>query len=162
MVGLLLSALCFFIAYLLSKSMQKDVEEREKVEGVIMVDMYAEYLGGFPTVSSDDKRVELTVKDNGVVFNFLGRKPMQFISKKDLLNAEVRSESQITEDISLGRVLAFGVVGLAMKKKNTVNKNYLVISYNDKGQKRDVIMETSPHLTDKIAVRIRELIRGIY
>ncbi|CDI50398.1 hypothetical protein [Clostridium tetani] len=58
--------------------------------------------------------------------------------------------------------MAFGVVGLAMKKKNTVNKNYLVISYNDKGQNRDVIMETSPHLTDKIAVRIRELIRGIY
>ncbi|BDR74193.1 hypothetical protein K144316041_p20320 (plasmid) [Clostridium tetani] len=162
MVGFVLMLVCLGVIGLVMRSNRIEAEKVEQDKSILVKDIFTKYLGGFPTVSSDDKRVELTVKDNGVVFNFLGRKPMQFISKKDLLNAEVRSESQITEDISLGRVLAFGVVGLAMKKKNTVNKNYLVISYNDKGQKRDVIMETSPHLTDKIAVRTRELIRGIY
>lgn len=162
MVGFVLMLVCLGVIGLVMRSNRIEAEKVEQDKSILVKDIFTKYLGGFPTVSSDDKRVELTVKDNGVVFNFLGRKPMQFISKKDLLNAEVRSESQITEDISLGRVLAFGVVGLAMKKKNTVNKNYLVVSYNDKGQKRDVIMETSPHLTDKIAVRIRELVRGIY
>ena len=162
MVGLLFSLACFGFVYLIIKTREIKDKMKGKDESILIEDTFAKYLGGFPTVSSDDKRVELTVKKDGIVFNFLGRKPMQFISKKDLLGAEIKSESQITEDISLGRVLAFGVIGLAMKKKNTVNKNYLMISYNDKGKKRDVIMEVSSHLIDRVAVRTRELIRGVY
>ena len=75
-----------------------------------------------------------------------------------ITNAEIKSESQITREVGLGRMIVFGALAFAMKTdKNTV-KNYIVISCDDNGSKRDLIFES---MIPEMVVREIRRIKGI-
>lgn len=57
------------------------------------------------------------------------------IKMSDILSAELQTETQISEQISLGKLITFGLLSFAMKKNpNEIIREYLVINmkYEDK------------------------------
>ncbi len=73
-------------------------------------------------------------------------------------NAEIKSETQITSEIGLGKLLVFGALAFAMKDKKSVVKNYLVITCNKNGNEVSIIFES--FIPERIVREIRK-IKGI-
>lgn len=146
---------CFFIAYLCSNSIEKE----NKTENIIIRDASAMYIGGFSDVKGGEKahikvkQHEIEIMFGGVVIN--GKKviPIDMVT-----NAEIKSESQITQEVGLGKMIVFGAFAFAMKNSKSTVKNYLVISCNDNDNKRDIVFES--YIAEKLVKEIRK-IKGI-
>lgn len=52
----------------------------------------------------------------------------------------IQNESEIRENVTLGRILTFGIFSLGMKKRTEVLKKYLVIEYLDEREKDNAIV----------------------
>ena len=86
------------------------------------------YIGGLGDISGG-KLAKIDCKDTYLEISMLGKK--EHVSYFNISNISVMSEAYITQSASLSTILAFGVVGLAMKKDNEKVRNYLVIELTD-------------------------------
>lgn len=133
-------ALCIFIIYLLVQSDNKRIEQ-EKKEGIVLSDPMAKYLGGFPDVAGE-KNVHFKIKENIIILQ-IQSSGTRYIPMKDIIDVGIKSETQINNEVSLGKLALFGVLAFGMDNKTTTINNYLVLSYKDKNGKRDVIIKSN-------------------
>jgi hypothetical protein len=108
-------------------------------KGILFKEYGAMYLGGFPDIIGG--KADIEIKENGVFIN-CKHNGSKFIFAKNIISSEIKTNTQIEEEISLGKILLFGVFSLGMKNRNTVVKNYIDIKYNDNGTTRDIILES--------------------
>ena len=57
------------------------------------------------------------------------------ISYEEIKNIQFKTESEVQSDVTLTRMVAFGVYALAMKKKKKVVTNYLILNCEHGGMK---------------------------
>jgi hypothetical protein len=145
------------IVFLLHET-AKNREENER-RGIVFRDISAKYIGGFSDVKGGEK-ADIGIKKNeieiiigGSVFNSNKIIPIDMIT-----NAEIKSESQITREVGLGKMIVFGALAFAMKTDKSTVKNYIVISCDDNGSKRDLIFES---MIPEMVVRKIRRIKGI-
>ena len=110
-----------------------------KPEGTLLIDTGTVYIGGLPNLEGGAKVTVRIVKDK-ITINTFSTNALT-IDKADLLNAEIMSENQIVQAVTLGRFLALGVFSLAFKKDKTVYKNYLVLTYEKDGKEKQIILK---------------------
>jgi len=114
--------------------------KQSKEEGLISTTINNKYFGGFDEFEGGKTfplkffydRLEL----------YLSKSP-KIINMVDINKISIKSDIQIQNDVTLGRLLAVGVLAFGMKKKRTIVNNYLVINYNDNGTERNIILQTS-------------------
>ncbi len=147
----------FIVFFLADKSIKKDLK-REKEEGIIVSDKSAKYIGGFPDVSGG-KKAHIKVKQNEVEIvlyqysNVINKViPMEIIT-----NAQIKSESQIANEVTLGRMLLLGPLAFAFKKEKSIVKNYLVISCKKQDKEISLIFKTGSISEESIVNKIREI-----
>lgn len=140
MVWLIVGAIAMFvIAYLLNDSIQK----QDIREGVLIRDEFAKYIGGFSDLAGG-KDASILIKEDcinifigGVADTVKKTMPMDIVK-----NAEIKSEAQISKEVTMGRLLIFGPLAFAMKKEKNKVKNYLVITCEKEGQEKSFIFES--------------------
>lgn len=149
-------ALFMVACFIISSLLKRNIEETDKKENVLVRDVSAIYVGGFPDVEGGSKAHIVVKKETiNILFGGVMIQGQKSIPMSSVINAETKSETQITKDVSLGKLIVFGVLAFAMKDSKTTVKNYLVISCNDSGKRRDYIFETS------LAVRIIGVIKDV-
>lgn len=102
------------------------------------------YLGGHPSIKKE-KNCDLTFQGNEIVLKAGTFKKYQY--DLNSCKIEYKSEEEIRKDVTLGRLLAFGILAFGLKKKTKVKRNFLVLDtgqmklvFNDKNA--DKIIET--------------------
>lgn len=144
----------FFIT-LISNENRREYHERRGV--VLEIEM--KYIGGFSDINGGYKanieikenEIEITIGDS--LTSFKKNIPMDMV-----INAEIKSETQITQEVGLGKMIVFGALAFGMKNKKNIVNNYLVINCDENGNKRDLIFESG--LSEIIVKEIRN-IKGI-
>ncbi len=153
-ISLLIMIICFSIAFFLKKS----IDRTNQKEGVLIRDVLAKYIGGFQDIEGGCS-AQIAVKEDSVDLLLPSGKFMTpgkiKIPMDMIITVEVYSETQITKDIGLGKLVLFGALAFAMKNSKTDVKNYLLLSYNDEGKKRDLIFESS--MLGQIVREIRKI-----
>ncbi|NFL87398.1 hypothetical protein FDB24_10730 [Clostridium botulinum] len=90
-----------------------------------------QYLGGFKSVSSS-KSCLVTIYEDKIKIYIHGR--YANIMKQDILDVMIKNENQIKEQISLGKLICFGVLAFGMRgKSKVITKDYVVLKiiYNE-------------------------------
>lgn len=108
---------------------EKDAKKRQE-NGIIVHDMFAKYMGGLPDITGD-KNITISVKENNIFISFQNNLITKDIPMNSVVNAEIKSETQITNEVGLGKILVFGVLAFGMKNKKTHVENYLLLTYKD-------------------------------
>ena len=100
----------------------------------------AEYLGGHPDIPQTRQGL-ITINKAGLFFSTMLPFSCFIIPIENIKKAEFKTEEQIHKDVTLGRLLLFGVFAFGMKKKTKTQKNYLVVIYEENGIENIVIFE---------------------
>lgn len=96
---------------------------------------FCKYFGGFKTVTGKDMCRMIKFKDR-IRFQFAEKDSDRYednkdISKDRIKSYEIISEKELQEKISLGKVICFGVLALAMKNKEVVMNEYVKVDIED-------------------------------
>lgn len=114
------------------------------------------YIGGFSDLAGE-KFIDIAIKEDSIVIEFKHREhiPNRIIPMNLIKNIEIKTESQISRDVTLGRMLVFGVFALGMKKESTVVTNYLVITVDNNGEDRSIIFYST--MPEQIVQAVRKI-----
>lgn len=83
-----------------------------------------DYVGGHPDYATAKDDIKVMVLPQGVILSILP----DLISWEEIKGINFKSSEQIQKDLTLTRMLAFGIYSLALKKKRKVINKYLVLS----------------------------------
>lgn len=149
---MLLIILIFFILFITwvvtveapkIEEQRKETREIYRKQGLEYIDLFSfECIGGFSDIGACKKcyidlfeeQMHIKLYKESSSGSILGSKEV-VIKMSDILSAELQTETQISEQISLGKLITFGLLSFAMKKKQTeITREYLVINmkYEDK------------------------------
>lgn len=142
---LLLFIIGIIYIILKSSSVSKEIN-KEKIQlyvskgyNYIQNDISIKYKGGIKNLSVNSY-VSIDLLKEGLSFNN-GKKIILF---KNIEDISLKSETQIQELISLGKMLFFGVWSLAMeKKKKEINNEYIVLKVKDEDGKYNVLLQSN-------------------
>lgn len=98
------------------------------------------YLGGHPEMPQACDGI-ITINKAGLFFEVIFPFKGLTIPLKNIKKAEFKNEEQIHKDVTLGRLLLFGVFAFGLKKKTKELHNYLVLTCNQDGIESTVIFE---------------------
>lgn len=121
-------------------------EEKEKFKELIKsggkpyASAYGEYGGGHPELDRNCSGT-ITVNRLGVFFSSLYGQ--FFIPVENITKAEYKNEEQISKDVTLTRLLAFGIFAFGLKKKRKDETFYYVLSYKEKGIDNTIVFKVS-------------------
>lgn len=85
------------------------------------------YVGGHPDITKEMK-MNIVVGDK-FELHYMFKK--MAIDYANIERVEFKTEEQISKDVTLGRLLLFGVLAFGLKKKSVHKTGYLVITYKD-------------------------------
>lgn len=88
-----------------------------------------DYIGGSPYCPHQQEDLELIIIPQGVVF----KNGLDFLPFEDIKRVNFKTHQQIEKDLTLTRMIAFGVYSLAMKKKRKVISKYLILDCESGG-----------------------------
>ena len=144
----------FFIFAIVS--MQNDKIE-DKTNGLRFSSTDLIFIGGFPD-REGGKRSLINVYNNYIEI-FLERNLEKTIFNPNLINCEIISKEQLDKDISIGRVLMFGVIGgLLFKKDKLKVRNFIKLTFKDGNNERNLIF-TSENKIEELTRNIRNSIQ---
>lgn len=83
----------------------------------------ADYVGGHPTNPEGKQNCHITVIPQGLIVEAVD----SLITKEEIKGVEIKSEEEVSKDVTLTRMVAFGIYALALKKEKRTVKNYLIL-----------------------------------
>lgn len=123
---------------------------------IIYQDIFCKYLGGYPDIEGGrSAKIGILTKDFIVIQ--IGNNT-KTIKKNDLINAEIMSEQSIVQNVSLGKIIAFGVFALGMKNPKTIVKNYLILTYKENEKEISIIIDSNN--LERLTRELRQVINS--
>ncbi|MBP3929414.1 MAG: hypothetical protein J6D47_07615 [Peptostreptococcaceae bacterium] len=122
---------------------QQETKEIYRKQGLEYIGLFSfECIGGFSDIGACkncyidlfEEKMTINLYKESSSGSILASKVV-VIKMSDILSAELQTETQISEQISLGKLITFGLLSFAMKKNpNEIIREYLVINmkYEDK------------------------------
>lgn len=153
-IGIIIGVI--ILLYFLADRAEKFTEKVNKEKGIEVRDFNSKYIGGFQDVIGGIK-ADIMVKQNEIQIGLwrTGKIDYKFIPMDIVINAEIKSENQIAKEVSLGKMIVFGALAFAMKNEKSVVKNYLVISCDENGYRRDLVFESN--YSERLVKEIRRI-----
>ena len=90
-----------------------------------------DYIGGHYEAPEGKEDVNVMLIQQGIILKDIE----DIISYEEIKNIQFKTESEVQSDVTLTRMVAFGVYALAMKKKKKVVTNYLILNCEHSGMK---------------------------
>ena len=97
------------------------------------------YGGGYANITMNGQ-LSLTIKNDKLIFGQLF-KTYYTLDVKNITDVHFKSEQEISKDVTLTRILAFGIFAFGLKKKKTNNSYYIIISTLEDGFVNDFVLE---------------------
>jgi hypothetical protein len=121
----------FMIANICSKADKEKYKEYEFLG-------CAKYCGGFDNVL-DRIDVVIREKNNSLFIEWNKKYNIKTleISYSSIISIHGKSEEQITNDVTLGRIVLLGVLSLGLKKRNISNRKFFILTYNDTNSNKE-------------------------
>jgi len=118
----------------------KDTRKEEKATNTLIQTGHTivEYLGGSPHLNVVSTGA-LKPCENVLAFVYGGGSKPINTHWDHVKSMEVKTQEQITSDVTAGRVLLLGVFALAAKKQTVHKSEYLVIHCNEEGVDYDMV-----------------------
>lgn len=141
---IILIAVIFTIAYLWHKIPLdlQEIKERQEKENVLS-EIKIKHLNGHPYLKENDS-ILFQIRNNKTIYF---RKENTDIGTEipisKLIRYEVKTESEIRHDVTLGRLLALGIFAFGVKKKSRYEEQFLIISYMQNNVKVDCLFKQS-------------------
>lgn len=88
-----------------------------------------DYIGGSPYFPHQQENLDLMIIPQGIVF----KNSLDFLHFEDIKKVSFKTHQQIEKDVTLTRMLAFGVYSMAMKKRRKVIHKYLILECESDG-----------------------------
>jgi hypothetical protein len=151
MIWIIVIGLGIWIAYSVSVSSKSNLQ----TEGVVESDIFSVLISGFPDTEGG-KKVHFKIYEDKIRLEFTGIN-FKEIPMNKIINAEIMSNQQIESGVNLGSILIYGI--FAIGKTKSIVKNYSVITYDDNGVNRSIIIESSNN--EKMVRKIREIKFGV-
>lgn len=131
--------------------------QKDKSNGGLLFIQSGEYLGGLDDTEGGKSVTIKVYKTNTLHLNF-GKLGMdeKIILLKDIKDIGIKSDIEIQKEISLGRLVAFGIFALGMKKQKTKVENYTIIKYNDGKKEQNIILKLTNN--ENFVRKIKKLI----
>lgn len=139
---ILLACIAFFTYFITTgikdtKIHNKNHSEMIVKEGIKIMD-YIIYIGGFKgllenetgTIKLLDSSLKITLPSKTKILKYT-----------DIIDFDGKLESEIKSDVTLSRLLVMGVFAFGAKKKTTVIKRFIIITYNDSDKECKVILQ---------------------
>lgn len=125
-----------------SKEKKKQAFNEFKSQGKIIGFAAGKYLGGHPDilVSLDGM---IHVNPSGIFFDASLSNQFFFIPISQIMKSELKTEEQISKDVTLTRLVALGIFAFGLKKKRIEKQFYLIITYIDAGIENTIAVETN-------------------
>lgn len=116
------------------------------------------YDGGYVNIIGKVKPISLDLYEDKLIFKQLW-KTYHTLDLECIKDVQYKTEEEISKDVTLTRILAFGIFAWGMKKKKVTKDYYLIISTEEEGFTNDIVIEIEGgSLTQRIAqVFIKEL-----
>lgn len=131
------------IVYLIWNFSKPDSDILKAKKGKLFYNCY--YYGGFDDISVkannflslifNDETLDFTFHKNGNILN------VKNIKYKDIVKVKFMNEVNITREVSLGKMICFGWLSLAMKDEKKNIREYVVIEIKDKEEKLSIVLE---------------------
>lgn len=90
-----------------------------------------DYIGGHYECPEGKEDIEVIVLPQGLLLYHFN----ETIPYSEIEDVQFKTEAEIQSDVTLTRMIAFGVYALAMKKKKKVVTNYLILKLEKNGMK---------------------------
>ena len=97
------------------------------------------YGGGYANITMNGQ-LSLTIKNDKLIFGQLF-KTYYTLDVKNITDVHYKSEQEISKDVTLTRILAFGIFAFGLKKKKVNNSYYIIISTLEDGFVNDFVLE---------------------
>jgi hypothetical protein len=120
------------------KNKKSEFKEKQKNGGPAVGVDTVKYLGGHPDIRNEVDGL-MVVNSAGIFFEVTLTFFNLHIPVENIIKAEFKTEEQISKDVTLGRLLVFGVFAFGMKKKKVEKLSYLVLTYTDSGIENTIV-----------------------
>ena len=113
---------------------------KEVKAGVIYSIWESTYIGGYDDVAGG-KKAEILLFKNKLDINFVtNMSNSKSINIENINTIKIMSQELIQNEISIGKMLIFGVLAFGMRDNKTTVNNYLVVNYNEDNLNYNVIL----------------------
>ena len=119
--------------------------EEEKAEAighiansVVFEKESVDYVGGHYNIGGSKENINVIFIPSGILLSSwtVG----EYISWEEIKSLDIKTEEEISKDVTLTRLVAFGVYALALKKKRKKVSNFLVINCEKNGLTYSVVL----------------------
>ena len=97
------------------------------------------YGGGYANITMNGQ-LNLVIKKDKLTFSQLW-KTYHILNLENITDVQYKSKQEISKDITLTRLLAFGIFALGLKKKKVDNSYFIIISTLEDGFENDFVLE---------------------
>ncbi|EQC1537546.1 hypothetical protein [Clostridium botulinum] len=97
------------------------------------------YAGDYPNLAMSGM-LKLKIDKDKLIFKQLW-KTYHKLDLKNITDVQLKTEEEISKDVTLTRLLAFGIFAFALKKKRTNQRYFIIISTKEDGFDNDFVME---------------------
>jgi len=143
---ILIAIFIWFICFAINQGIKQIKSEKEMG---ILNSQEVIHLGGCPYIDAN-KKVTLAICKNNTLYFYKNPNdiiykynPLYKIPINQITRYELKTESQIREDVTLTRLLTLGVLAFGLKKKTEINNTYLILSYTQNNVPIDCIFKSS-------------------
>lgn len=129
-----------FLGYKFIKWFNKELDKPLDTNNICSI---CNYYGGFDDISAKEHNfVDLYVKEECLyfLFNKKGNIKNKSIDYKDITKVKFMNERSISQELSLGKMICFGWLSLAMKNEKVNMKEYLVIEFKNDNDINSIIL----------------------
>jgi hypothetical protein len=114
--------------------------------GIIFEKQFVDYIGGFQEISGGDVKVNIKISNENLYIYFINKDNNEkIISMSKIIDAECSTSEQVSKDLTLGRIVVFGILAWGLKKKTKEITKCAIITYKDENNKlRSLVFETHP------------------
>lgn len=123
------------------KAKKEELKNIFKEGGDVIAFALCDYLGGHPDLMTNGQGM-FSVNKTGLLFVATLSNNAIFIPINDVIKAEFKTDEQISKDVTLTRLLAFGIFAFGMKKKRREVTNYLIVTITVAGIEGTVLFES--------------------
>lgn len=141
---IILAILIYFLWKFIN-SFNNSISSVEKPLQTSEIKFYCYYYGGFDDISVKEYGyTDLYLKKDCLHFSFMSKGvevKNKKISYKDIVKVRFMNERNISQEVSLGKMVCFGWLSLAMKENKVRMKEYLVIDAKYMNEEVSIIID---------------------
>lgn len=112
------------------------------------------YIDGTINLNSNNFDVALVTNDKELIISSI--RHLIKIPLEKIIGCNLKTEQDISHDVTLGRLLIFGIFAFGMKKTKKIITKYIVINYYDESNVRQTIIVECPRFTSIFIDKVRE------